>query len=69
MELVKKGIKPKDIMTKEAFENALTIDMALGGSTNSLLHLPAIAHECDLCLDWTIVNNLDTKRRKEIREK
>lgn len=61
MELVKKGIKPRDIMTKEAFENALTIDMALGGSTNSLLHLPAIAHECDLCLDLETANNISAK--------
>ena len=44
MELVKKDIKPRDIMTKEAFENALTVDMALGCSTNTMLHLPAIAH-------------------------
>lgn len=61
MKLVKKGITPKDIMTKEAFENALTIDMALGGSTNSLLHLPAIAHECDLCLDLETANNISAK--------
>lgn len=45
MELLKRDIKPRDIMTQEAFENALTIDMALGCSTNSMLHLPAIAHE------------------------
>ena len=61
MDLVKKGIKPKDIMTKEAFENALTIDMALGGSTNSLLHLPAIAHECDLCLDLEMANRISAR--------
>ncbi len=45
MELVKKNIRPRDIMTKEAILNALTVDMALGCSTNSMLHLPAIAHE------------------------
>ena len=45
MELVRKDIKPRDIMTKDAFLNALTVDMALGCSTNSMLHLPAIAHE------------------------
>ena len=45
MELLKKNIRPRDIMTKEAFLNALTVDMALGCSTNSMLHLPAIAHE------------------------
>jgi dihydroxy-acid dehydratase len=48
LELVEKGIKPRDIMTPEAFENALTLDMALGCSTNSLLHLPAIAHEAEV---------------------
>ncbi len=54
MELVEKDIKPRDIMTKEAFMNALTVDMALGCSTNSMLHLPAIAREAgvDLDLDW-----------------
>ncbi len=61
MELVKKKITPKDIMTKEAFENALTIDMALGGSTNSLLHLPAVAHECDLYLDLETANDISAK--------
>ena len=48
MELFKRDIKPRDIMTKDAFMNALTIDMALGCSTNSMLHLPAIAHEAVL---------------------
>lgn len=61
MELVKRGIKPKDIMTRGAFENALTIDMALGGSTNSLLHLPAVAHECDLCLDLETAGRIAEK--------
>mgnify|MGYP000199405631 CR=1 FL=1 len=45
MELVEKDIKPRDIMTEKAFQNALTVDMALGCSTNSMLHLPAIANE------------------------
>ncbi len=45
MEMLKNNIRPRDIMTKEAFMNALTMDMALGCSTNSMLHLPAIAHE------------------------
>ena len=44
MELLKQDIRPRDIMTKEAFLNALPVDMALGCSTNSMLHLPAIAH-------------------------
>ncbi len=46
MELVKKDLKPRDVMTLDAFENAVRIDMAIGGSTNTTLHLPAIAHEC-----------------------
>lgn len=45
MEMLRRNIRPRDIMTKEAFMNALTMDMALGCSTNSMLHLPAIAHE------------------------
>ncbi len=45
VELVKKGIKPRDIMTKQAFENAIMVDMAMGGSTNTVLHIPAVAHE------------------------
>ena len=48
MEMYEKNIRPRDIMTKEAFMNALTMDMALGCSTNSMLHLPAIAHELSL---------------------
>lgn len=61
MDLYKKNIRPRDIMTQEAFENALTVDMALGCSTNSMLHLPAIAHECgiNLCLD--IANDISAK--------
>ena len=45
MEMYEKNIRPRDIMTEKAFLNALTVDMALGCSTNSMLHLPAIAHE------------------------
>ncbi len=48
MQLVKNNIRPRDIMTKEAFDNAETVDMALGCSTNTMLHLPAIAHECGI---------------------
>lgn len=51
MELIEKDIKPLDILTKEAFENAVAADMALGGSTNTVLHLPAIAHECGFKLE------------------
>ena len=58
MELVKKDIKPRDIMTKDAFLNALTVDMALGCSTNSMLHLPAIAYEADVELNLEIANEI-----------
>jgi dihydroxy-acid dehydratase len=53
MELLERGIKPRDILTMKAFENAVTVDMAIGGSTNTVLHLPAIAHEggLELSLD------------------
>lgn len=58
MELVKKDIKPRDIMTKDAFLNALTVDMALGCSTNSMLHLPAIAYEAGVDLNLEIANEI-----------
>ena len=61
MELWKKNIRPRDIMTKEAFLNALTVDMALGCSTNSMLHLPAIAHEADVDLNMEIANEMSAK--------
>ena len=61
MELIEKDIKPRDIMTKEAFYNALAVDMALGCSTNSMLHLPAIAHECGIDLDLSIANAISAK--------
>ena len=61
MELLRKNIRPRDIMTKEAFENALTMDMALGCSTNSMLHLPAIAHECGIDLNVDIANAISEK--------
>ena len=62
MELVqKKNLRPRDIMTEKAFMNALTIDMALGCSTNSMLHLPAIAHECGIDLDLSIANEISKK--------
>jgi len=56
MELVKRDIRPRDIMTEEAIMNALTVDMALGCSTNSMLHLPAIAHECGVEINLDIAN-------------
>ncbi len=58
MELIKKDIKPRDIMTEKAFKNALTVDMALGCSTNSMLHLPAIAHECGIEINLDIANSI-----------
>ena len=61
MEMVKKNIRPRDIMTKEALMNALTVDMALGCSTNSMLHLPAIAHECGVELNLDIANEISAK--------
>ncbi len=61
MELVKKDIKPRDIMTKKAFMNALTVDMALGCSTNSMLHLPAIAREAGVELNVDIANEISAR--------
>lgn len=61
MELVKKDIRPRDIMTEKSFINALTVDMALGCSTNSMLHLPAIAHECGIDIDLDIANEISAK--------
>lgn len=58
MELLKKDIRPRDIMTHDAFLNAMTVDMALGCSTNSMLHLPAIAHECGYTLDMHLANEI-----------
>ena len=61
MELVKKNIRPRDIMTEAALRNALTADMALGCSTNSMLHLPAIANECGVVLNLDIANEISAK--------
>lgn len=61
MELYHKNIRPRDIMTKEAFENALTADMALGCSTNSMLHLPAIANECGIEINLDIANEISAR--------
>lgn len=61
MNLVEKDIRPRDIMTKEAFTNALTVDMALGCSTNTMLHLPAIAHECGIELNMEFANEISDK--------
>ncbi len=58
MELIKKNIRPRDIMTAAAFHNAETVDMALGCSTNTMLHLPAIAHEAGVALDLHMVNEI-----------
>ncbi|MGN0335056.1 MAG: dihydroxy-acid dehydratase [Lachnospiraceae bacterium] len=61
MELLEKNIRPRDIMTEAAFMNALTVDMALGCSTNSMLHLPAIAHEAGVELNMEIANEISAK--------
>jgi len=61
MELVKKKILPRDIATLAAFKNAIAVDMALGGSTNTVLHLPAIAHEAGIRLDLDLFNQIGAK--------
>ncbi len=61
MELVKNNIRPRDIMTEAAFHNADTVDMALGCSTNTMLHLPAIAHECGIDLSLDISNEISSR--------
>lgn len=61
LELVREGIKPSDILSPEAFENALAVDMALGCSTNSVLHLPAVAREAGVKLDLDIINDISKK--------
>lgn len=61
MEMLEKNIRPRDIMTEKAFHNALTVDMALGCSTNSMLHLPAIAHEAGIEIDLDIANEISAK--------
>ena len=61
MELLERNIRPRDIMTEKAFMNALTVDMALGCSTNSMLHLPAIAHEAGVDLNLDIANEISSR--------
>ena len=61
MEMLQKNIRPRDIMTEAAFRNALAVDMALGCSTNSMLHLPAIAYECGIKIDLDIANAISEK--------
>lgn len=61
MDLIEKDIRPRDIMNAKAFHNAITADMALGCSTNSMLHLPAIAHECGIEIDLEDVNRISEK--------
>lgn len=61
MDLYRKNIRPWDIMTAEAFENALTADMALGCSTNSMLHIPAIANECGISINLDMANAISAK--------
>ena len=61
MEMLEKNIRPRDIMTEKAFLNAMTVDMALGCSTNTMLHLPAIAHEAGVDLNLDIANDISAK--------
>ena len=61
MELLRKNIRPRDIMTEKAFQNALTADMAIGCSTNSMLHLPAIANECGITINLDMANEISAK--------
>ncbi len=61
MDMLRKNIRPRDIMTEDAFMNALTVDMALGCSTNSMLHLPAIANECGIEINLDIANSISEK--------
>jgi dihydroxy-acid dehydratase len=61
MEILKSDLKPRDILTKDAFMNALTVDMALGCSTNTMLHLPAIAHEAGVELNIDIANEISAR--------
>ena len=61
MELLEKNIRPRDIMTAAAFHNAETVDMALGCSTNTMLHLPAIAHECGIEVSFDMANEISAK--------
>ena len=61
MEMYRQNIRPRDIMTEDAILNALTVDMALGCSTNSMLHLPAIAHEIGMDFDITFANEISAK--------
>ena len=61
MDMLQKDIRPRDIMTKKAFTNALTVDMALGCSTNTMLHLPAIAHECGIELNMEYANEISDR--------
>ena len=61
MEMLRRDIRPRDILTPDAFENAITVDMAMAGSTNTVLHLPAIAHECGVELDLDFVNEISKR--------
>lgn len=61
MDLVRRDVRPRDIMTREAFENAIAVDMAIGGSTNTALHLPAIAHEAGVDLPLCVFDEISRK--------
>lgn len=61
MEMIKKDIRPRDILTESAFKNAITVDMAMAGSTNTVLHLPAIAHEAGIALNLELFDQISEK--------
>ena len=61
IELLKKNIKPRDILTLKAFENAITVDMGIGGSSNTVLHLTAIAHECGIEIPATLFDEISSR--------
>ena len=69
MELLVRDIRPRDILTEAAFRNALTVDMALGCSTNSVLHLLAIAHEAQVPMDLKTINEISAKNAEPMQIK
>jgi len=69
MELYRRGIRPRDVLTKDAFWNAFVVDMAIGGSTNTLLHLPAIANEAGIKIDMAMVSEISSRAPNLVRIK
>lgn len=67
MRLLEENVLPRDIMTLNAFKNAITVDMAIGGSSNTALHLPAIAHEAGIDLPLELFDKISKKTRTSLR--